>query len=343
MKKFKYLIYIAPIFLFIIFFILYSYYVTYNKPNISKDTSYLYIHSNAKYQDIIDSLKSNDILKNYRSFSRAAKKMNLETSFKPGRYKLTEGMSNKQVINRILLNDQSPVNLIIAGSIRNREKLAKIIAKKIECEYDVIYSALNNDSVINSYGFNKNTFISMFMPYTYEVYWTTSVNDLFDKFKKSYDTFWNSERVEKAKELNMSKTEIATLASIVYEESKAEEEQPIIAGVYINRIKKGVPLQADPTVIFALNDYTIRRVLKKHLEVKSPYNTYRIKGLPPGPISIAPIATLDAVLNYKKHKFMYFCASPEFNGRHLFAESLEGHNKNALAYRRALNSRNIKK
>lgn len=343
MRKLKYLLNVIPIILAVAIFILYSYYTTYNKPNSTKGTHYLYIYSFAKYSDILDSLKTNELIINLRSFERAAKKMDLEHTFKAGRYKVEEGMSNKQIITKIILNDQAPLNLVIAESIRNREKLAKIIDNKIERNYEEIIAALNNDSIIRKYGFNNHTFISMFLPYTYEIYWTTTLNDLLDKFKNSYDKFWNKERVEKAKKLGMSKSEVATLASIVYQESKVSQEQPIIAGVYINRIRRGIPLQADPTIIFALNDYSIRRVLKRHLEVKSPYNTYKIKGLPPGPISLAPLSTVDAVLNYTKHKYMYFCASPEFNGRHLFAETLAGHNKNALAYRRALNLRNIKK
>ncbi len=342
MKKFKSIFFLLPALLALIAYFLISNYITFNKPNSTEKTKYLYIYRNAIYPDIIDSLKKIDALINYKSFERAARKMGLKSSFKPGRYKIEKGLSNKRLITNIITNNQAPINLIIAGSIRSREKLAKIIDRKIERSYDEILSNLENDSLIKSYGFNDKTFISMFLPYTYEIYWTTSVKDLLDKFKKSYDNFWNPEREAKAKSLKMTKVEVSTLASIVYEESKATDEQPEIAGVYINRLKIGMPLQADPTIIFALNDYTIRRVLRKHLETKSPYNTYKIKGLPPGPISIAPVSTIDAVLNYTHSKNLYFCASPEFNGRHLFAATAAGHNKNALAYRRALNARHIK-
>lgn len=343
MKKIKFIFVLASISIVIAAYFLFSYYTTFYKPNTTKTNTYLYIHKDTSYSDLLDSLRKTGAIINIRSFERAAIKMKLDKNFMYGRYKIEEGISNKRLITKIISNDQEPLKLVISGNIRNIEKIAKIFDKKIEADYEEILSILQNDSIINSYGFNKRTFISMFLPYTHEIYWTISVNELLDKLKDTYKTFWDKKRVTKAKSIGMTESEVATLASIVYEESKIPEEQPIIAGVYINRLKIGMPLQADPTIIFALNDYSIRRVLKKHLEVNSPYNTYKFKGLPPGPISVAPIATIDAVLNYDRHKYVYFCASPQFNGSHLFAETILAHTKNALAYRRALNSRNIKR
>lgn len=324
-------------------FLLLGRYITYNKPNITEGEHILYIYSNTGYEAVKDSIIKLGCIINQRSFDRAAAKLNLKESFKPGRYILSKGMSNKEVIVKIILNNEDPLNLTIAGSIRTKEKLAQIIDKKIEKRYDEIIDILNNDSIIKSYGFNGNTFISMILPDTYEIYWTTSVTDLLDKLKKYYDKFWNEERLKKAQTMGLTKTEVSTLASIVFEESKSTEEQPIIAGVYLNRLRIGMPLQADPTIVYANGDFSIRRVLHKHLTINSPYNTYKFKGLPPGPISLPPSSVIDAVLNYAHHKYIYFCASPEFNGRHLFAENMAQHQKNALAYRRALNKRNIMK
>jgi UPF0755 protein len=344
MKHFKYILIIGPALLLIIAsFFLINRYITYNKPNTTEGTRYLYIYRNATYNDVCDSIKKLNFLLNPRSFGRAARKLNLENSFKPGRYKIEHGMSNKKIIVNIILNNEEPVKLVIAGSVRSRERLAQIIDRRVERDYNEILSYLDNDSIANSYGFNKYTFISMFLPDTYEIYWTTTIPDLLDKLKKQYDRFWNPERTRLAEKMNFTKEQISTLASIVYEESKDPKEQPVIAGVYINRLKAGIPLQADPTVIFANNDFSIRRVLKKHLAINNPYNTYKFKGLPPGPISMAPPAVIDAVLNYTRHKYLYFCASPDFNGTHLFAVNHSGHEKNAAAYRRALNKRNILK
>lgn len=343
MKLKKLLLSISVCAIFISAWFVISYYVTFRKPNTKDKTEFLYVHRGATYKDLTDSLFSLDVIKNEKSFNRAAKRLKLSSLYKPGRYKISFGMSNKQIINNIILNNEEPVKLVIAGSIRSKIKLAQIIDKKNEMDYEQVFAIINSDSVARSYGFNEQTFISMFMPNTYEIYWTSQISEILSKLKREYDRFWNSERVAKAKKAGFTQTEISTLASIVYEESKAAQEQPVIAGVYINRLRRGMPLQADPTVVFANNDFTIRRVLGKHLRIDSPYNTYKYKGLPPGPISVPPASVIDSVLNYRHHNYIYFCASPAFDGTHLFAATGTEHMRNAAAYRRALNKRSILK
>ena len=174
-----------------------------------------------------------------------------------------------------------------------------------------------------------------FIPNTYEVYWNMSVEGLLDRMHREYQSFWNKRRMHKADKLDMTPEEVITLASIVNEETKKNDEKARVAGVYINRLREPMRLQADPTVIYALGDFSIKRVLRKHYQISSPFNTYRVDGLPPGPICFPDIASIDAVLNYEKHSYLYFCASPDFSGYHVFARNLSEHNRNAAAYRNA--------
>lgn len=260
----------------------------------------------------------------------------------PGKYMLKEGMSLKVLMKIVKTGLQTPVKVPF-NNIRNREKLAGVVGKRIEADSASLMYVFNSDSVYKALGLNSKTFMSVFIPDTYEFYWNTSAEQFVERMKRENDNFWSEkEREKKLKELGMTKEEVSTLASIVIEESKAQSELAKIAGVYINRLKKGMPLQADPTVKFAVGDPTLRRVLFKHLEVESPYNTYKRSGLPPGPICVPPINAIDAVLDYEKHDLYYFCASPELNGLHFFAKTLTEHNKNAAAYAAALNRKGIR-
>ena len=202
-------------------------------------------------------------------------------------------------------------------------------------------SVLLHDSTAAYYGFKANTFISMFIPNTYQVYWTDSPEQILDRMKKEYDAFWTDERKQKAKNLNMTQEEVSTLASIVKGETNKMDEAPTVAGVYINRLKRGIALQADPTLVFAIGDFSIRRILNKDKNFDSPYNTYQHRGLPPGPINMPSIATLDAVLDYEDHNYLYFCAKEDFSGYHAFAKTLAEHNRNARKFQRALNRERI--
>ncbi len=216
--------------------------------------------------------------------------------------------------------------------------MASYLGKRLLADSTAFITALKDKALMDSLGFKKETYLSVFIPDTYEVWWTISPKDLILRMKKEYDAFWNESRTAKARQIGLSKDQVMTLASIVIEETKYEPEMPTVAGVYINRLNKGMLLQADPTVLFALNQEGVTRVLNKHLEIDSPYNTYRYAGLPPGPITIAPKAAIEAVLNYQHHNYLYFCAKDTFDGQHNFAVSYADHLKNARAYQRALSA-----
>jgi len=267
--------------------------------------------------------------------------MNYENKIKPGRYRLSEGMNNRQLVSMLRIGRQEPVRMIITGA-RSKEELAGIISRQLEPDSSKFLRLLNDPSFLNRFGLTPTTVFSLFIPDTYEIFWNTSAANFFMRMYREYKHFWYGAREKKSNSLGFSIPEIVTLASIVEKETNLTSEKPIIAGVYINRLKKHIPLQADPTVLFAWNDYSIRRILNKHLEIDSPYNTYKYQGLPPGPICIPSITSIDAILNYVNHDYLYFCAKEDFSGSHLFAVTLGEHNRNAHRYQDALNKLNIK-
>ena len=228
------------------------------------------------------------------------------------------------------------------NNIRTLDELADRIASQIEPGADTLLKTMHNKELQKKFGFNDQTIVSMFIPNTYEFFWNTTPNQFMERMYNEYNAFWTKTREIEAEQAGLSKDEVITLASIVNEETQNDNEKPRIAGVYMNRLNKGMRLQADPTVIFALGDFSIQRVLKKHYEgLDSKYNTYKYAGLPPGPICIPEISSIDAVLNYEKHNYLYFCAKPDFSGNHSFARTLSEHNRNAALYRRELNKRRI--
>lgn len=322
------------------------YYIRYYKPNTKVNSSIIYVHHNTPYQEVLDSLSTADIFKNISSFNKAARKMGLDTTIKAGRYIIKEDLNNKAVV-RIFANGwQEPMNFTLYGYIRSLEQLAGYLDKRLEADSCSFVNALNNIELMNDFGFDSENYLGMFIPNTYEVYWTIKPEDFLKRMKKEYEAFWTPARKEKAAALKMTQDEVSTLAAIVIEETKYEPEMPTIAGVYLNRIRIGMPLQADPTVKYAVEkrDSTkITRILNKHLKIDSPYNTYKYRGLPPGPITITPPVAIDAVLNFEKHNYIYFCAKETFDGQHNFAASYSQHLKNARAYQRALNARNANK
>ncbi|MCF6241380.1 MAG: endolytic transglycosylase MltG [Bacteroidales bacterium] len=307
-------------------------------PNSEK--FYLYIPTGADYTNVIDSLSKYNILKNKESFIWLSEKKNYK-KIRPGRYEITNGMSNNQLINMLRAGLQKPVKLTF-NNIRTKEELAGKISKTLEFDSLSLLRLLNNKEFLNSYGFTPETVISMFIPNTYEFYWNSSPEVFFKKMYKEYKKFWNKERLAKAKKMNMSPIEVATLASIVQaEQSRHNDEKAKVAGLYINRLKKGMLLQSDPTVVYAIGDFSIRRVLNKDKEIDSPYNTYKYKGLPPAPINLPEISSIDAVLNYEKHKYIYMCAKEDFSGYHNFSTNISQHNIYAKRYQRALNQKKI--
>jgi UPF0755 protein len=257
-----------------------------------------------------------------------------------GRYELDSSMNNNEIIDKLRAGYQDPVKVIF-NSIRTPEQLAGRISMQIEADSVDLVELFYNDSLIQNLGLKQETFTSIFLPNTYEFWWNTSAESFVKRMYKEYQRFWNEERKEKASKLNLTPEEVTTLASIVDEETYYNSEMPRVAGLYINRLRKRMHLQADPTLKFALGDFSIKRVLNVHKQIDSPYNTYRRYGLPPGPISIPSISAIDAVLNYESHSYLYMCAKPDFSGYHNFAKTLSQHNINAREYQRALNKERI--
>jgi UPF0755 protein len=324
-------------------FVLASTFITWNimyRANVLKE-SFLYIHHKSSPDQFITIADSSGAIENLNTLRWMSKVGRLSVA-EPGRYKITPGMGNREIIRLVKYGWQTPVKITISGNIRTKEKLAEVISRNIRPDSLMILEMLNNDSLARELGFDSYNLIGMFRPNTYEVFWTSSPEDIARRFKKEYDAYWNEERVNKATSLNLTLQEIVTLASIVSEESNVKSEYPIIAGVYLNRIKKKMPLQADPTVKYAVGDFTLKRVLIKHLGVESPYNTYKYSGLPPGPICIPSSDVVDGVLNRINHKYLYFCAKASLDGTHAFAATLSEHNRNAQMYQKALNRLKIR-
>ncbi|MFA6758198.1 MAG: endolytic transglycosylase MltG [Bacteroidales bacterium] len=306
------------------------------KANSSKSETIVYIHENTSLDTLLSTLKTNSAIQNSYSFKVASQIWKLEGKIKPGRYKIEPNKNNKQLVRQFVLGLQEPHNLVLAGNIRTPEKLSSIISEKISSDSLDVYKALTDSALIDSLGFNRYSFPAMFILNTYQIYWTTKPKDLIIRLNKEYHNFWNQERKAKAQALNLTPIQVTTLASIVAQESNLKSEHKKIAGVYINRLKRGMPLQADPTIKFALNDPSIKRILYKHLKIESPYNTYKKAGLPPGPIVLTNEFVIDAVLNYQRHSYLYFCADSSLDGSHNFAITLAQHNRNARAYQAAI-------
>ncbi len=301
---------------------------------------YFFVKTGWTYDSVLTSLKNQKLLKNVSSFEWTAKRKKFPESIKPGRYLIKNRMSNNELVNMLRVGRQSIVKLTF-NNIRTTEQFAGKIASEFEFDSVTILNQIFDTSTYRKYDMNKNTVPSLFIPNTYEFYWNTSAEKFISKMHDEYEKFWDEKRLSKAAKLKMTREEVISLASIVDEETKKNDEKKRIAGVYINRLNKNMRLQADPTVIFAMGDYSIHRVLKRHQNYDSPYNTYKNDGLPPGPICYPSISSIDAVLNYEKHEYIYFCAKPDFSGYHNFASTLEQHTKFARAYQRELNKRRI--
>jgi len=300
----------------------------------------LLIPENATFQQVTDSLKVNDVLINYKAFKWVAKKKNYPAAIKPGRYLFEMGMNSNQIINMLRGGLQKPVEVTF-NNIHFKEELAGRVSKYIEADSISILHLFSNDEKIKEYGFTPETFRVMFIPNTYEFYWTTTAEQFANRMHLEYERFWNQERRKKAEEMNLTPVEVSILASIVQSETSKTDELRRIAGLYFNRLKRGQLLQADPTVKYAVGDFSLKRILNSHLEIESPYNTYKYAGLPPGPINFPEISSIDAVLNYEKNNYIYMCARPDFSGYHNFSTTLAEHNRNATAYREALNESRI--
>lgn len=260
---------------------------------------------------------------------------------KPGYYLFPSKVGSGVVIRMLMHGQQTPVRLTWTNQIRTREQLAGRLAKQLMMDSTDIICRLDSNEYMQKYGLKRETAVCMFLPNTYEVYWTMTPDELFDRMKGEYDRFWNEERQHKADSLHLTREEIATLASIVESETHRTAEHPAIASLYLNRLRKGMRLQACPTVIFATGNFKLRRVLGHHLNMDSPYNTYRYAGLPPGPIRCSNGTAIDAVLNAPKTGYIFMCANPDFSGTHVFSSTYAQHAATAVRYRQALNARDI--
>lgn len=302
---------------------------------------YLYIPTGSDFDDVIEILNTNGWLKDTESFRIIAEKKKYTLRVLPGKYLIKNNMSNNELVNLLRSGRQEPVNVSFI-SVRTLEILAGRLAQNIEADSTSIIKLMKDPEVHTKYGFNQFTFKSMFIPNTYQFYWNTSAEDVIQRMAEEYKKFWNEDRKQKAAAIGYTQSQISSIASIVEAETQKNDEKERVAGVYINRLKKGWKLEADPTVVFATGDFTLQRVLFRHLEIDSPYNTYKYPGIPPGPINIPSVSSIDAVLNYEKHDYMFFCAKDDFSGYHSFAVTLSQHNANARKYHEALRRAGIR-
>lgn len=303
-------------------------------------TTFVHIDRDDTLDSIYNKVKKQGHPKQFAGFRWMAQYRNYGQSIHTGRYAIRSGENVYHVFSRFYRGYQEPMNLTI-GSVRTLDRLARSVGKQLMIDSTEIAQAMNDSIFRQKLGYTQETLPSLFIPETYQVYWDMSVEAFFERMQKEHQRFWNKERLEKAAALQMTPTEVSILASIVEEETNNAAEKPMVAGLYLNRLRIGMPLQADPTIKFALQDFGLRRITNAHLNVVSPYNTYLNAGLPPGPIRIPTTVGLDAVLNPVKHDYLYMCAKEDFSGTHNFASTLAEHTRNARKYWNALNKRKI--
>lgn len=308
------------------------------------ETDLVYIPTNSTFSKVVNILLENNQIQDTSSFREVAEWMNYKkTSMRAGRFKIQPNWSNRELIRHLRAGKQAPVKVVLNKG-RFFEDVVGKAATFIEADSADIMKVLTDKEFLRETGYTNETLISLFVPNTYEFFWNSTAKQFVDRMVKEHNTFWKkNKRKEKAEALSMRKDEVYTLASIVEKETNKNDEKKRIAGVYLNRIKKGIFLQADPTAVYATRDFKARRVLNKHINFDSPYNTYKYAGLPPGPISIASIPSIDAVLNAESHDYIFFCAKPDNSGYHAFAKTLAGHNRNANKFRSWLNKQRIMK
>lgn len=302
---------------------------------------YLYVPTGASYMLVYDELIQGGYIDDAASFDILANRLGYPNKVKPGKYKIKKGSSNLTILRMLRSGKQVPVKLVI-NKLRTKDDLVVFISQRMEPDSLEIWSLLTDSLYLAQNGFDTNTIMAAIIPDTYEFYWNTSAEKIFNKLIDYNNKFWNAERKQKAETLALTPTQVITLASIVEEETNKNDEKANVASVYLNRMKINMKLQADPTVKFALKDFSIKRVLSGHTEFDSPYNTYMYAGLPPGPICTPSKKTIDAVLNADSTNYLYFCAKEDFSGYHTFASNYNEHMKNAAAYQKALNAAGIK-
>jgi len=336
-------------FLILIFFLIFSgsilFYELLFSDNIhdlqNKKNHVFFVYTGSSYNDVIALLKKQHIIKNMKTFELVAKRFHYDEHIRPGRYVLNNYSGNLMLVKKLRSGSQDPVNITF-NNVQNKEQLAEKISKQIEASKDDLLSEFNNRKFLDSLDLTEDNFPTIFLANTYQFYWNTSAKEFINRMLKEYHKFWTESRLQKAQSLSLSPTEVIILASIIQKESTKYDEYPIIAGVYMNRLQIGMPLQADPTVLFGLKKLGIsRRVNSADLKSDTPYNTYRNKGLPPGPICLPELKSIDETLNADDHNYLYFCAKEDFSGYSNFAETWEQHLANARKYQKALDEHNI--
>ncbi len=323
----------------------YLLYTVIYRPNVwtpDESTLSIYIPSHSSFDDVKAILYTQGLIVNRKNFEWLAAKKGYNERIRAGHYVLQHGMSNDELINLLRSGKQTPVNVTF-NNIRDVYQLAGRVAQQIEADSVSIAALLSDSSYIGHLGFNSFTIPALFIPNTYELYWTTDAEGFVSRMFQEYRRFWNESRKAKAEKTRLNELEVSVLASIIDRETNKDDEKARMAGVYINRLRSGWRLQADPTLIFAVGDFEIRRVLDVHKTIESPYNTYKYAGLPPGPICVPTIASIDAVLNYEDHRYFFFCARDDMSGYHAFATTLAQHERNARLYRQALDRLNIRR
>ena len=308
----------------------------------SKSKEYLFIPSDSDFEYVVSTIEENKLLENTESFKWLAGVMNYPNNIHPGRYRLEKGMSNRALLLKLRKGDQDPVKIRFER-LFSKHELVALFTKELDCKGEELRILLNDQSFLASYGFNSENVKTLFIPDTYYFDWNTSAHGIIDRMYKEYKKFGDKKRIRKAGKMNLTPIEVTILASIVEQETYMNDEKPKIAGVYLNRIRKGMKLQADPTIKHIAREHNIKRVLKRHLKIESPYNTYLHRGLPPGPICIPTKSSINAVLKNERHSYIFFCAKEDFSGRHNFAVTNKEHVLNARRYHKALNARKIYK
>ena len=345
-KSSKLYIYGAGTCLLIVIGIVYLY--CFSSFSKSGNTEYVYIDSDDNIDSVYNKVKpiANGIP--FQAFHTLTNHSGYAEHIRTGRYAIHPGDGALKTWRHLKNGLQEPVNLTVP-SVRTLDKLAGELSKRLMMDSTTLYQALTNEEMCKKYGYDTATIACMFIPNTYDIYWNTSVEKFFDRMQKESKKFWNFERTEKAKNMNLTPNEVITLASIVDEETANNAEKPMVAGMYYNRLKlrdaeypNGMPLQADPTIKFAWKKFELKRIYNNLLHIDSPYNTYKNTGLPPGPIRIPSVAGIDAVLNHVHHDYLYMCAKEDFSGTHNFAKTYQEHLQNAAKYSKALNDRGIK-
>lgn len=317
------------------------YYYFFSSLSQRSETVYLYIDDDDDIDSVTTKLASIANKQPLYAFSTLARHSNYEEKVRTGRYAIEPGNGAITVFRHLKNGLQTPLNLTIP-SVRTMDRLSVEVGKRLMLDNIDLYNALTDPAICRKYGYDTATIACMFIPNTYDIYWNVSIDKFLDRMKRECDNFWNINRQGKAKQMGLTPVEVTTLASIIDEETANNTEKPMIAGMYLNRLKQKMPLQADPTIKFALKRFELRRIYNNLLNTESPYNTYKYAGLPPGPIRIPSVAGIDAVLNHVEHDYLYMCAKEDFSGTHNFARTYQEHLQNAARYSKALNERGIK-